>query len=210
MSYIGKSESEIIEGCKKEDREAQNALYRLFYGKMNAASYRYTGSYDDSKDIVHDTFIHVFKKINSFNGNGSIEGWIRRIVVNRTVDFMTKKNKRHVKVSEEENTILKNKHDYNEYKNDLSNQDAVESIYTAGLTKEEIKSAIDLLKEEYKVVFNLNVVDGFSHKNISEVLTISEELSRIRLKRARVALQSILIGMAEKKKKQNLTNYPNE
>ncbi len=208
MSYIGKSEAEIIEGCKKENRDAQNALYSLFYGKMNAASYKYTKSFDDSKDIVHDSFILIFKKINSFKGTGSVEGWIKRIVVNKTLDFNSKKGKQYIKVSEDENQILKSKHAYKEYQNDLTNQEEVDSIYTAGLTKEEIMSAIDLLKEEHKVVFNLSVIDGFSHKDISEVLKISEELSRIRLKRGRTSLQSILIEMADKKK-QNISNQTN-
>ena len=199
MSYDGKSEEEIVGGCKKQERAAQNALYKLFFSKMNAVSYRYLSSYDDAKDVVHDSFILIFDKINSYNGTGSIEGWIRKIVVNKSVDFLNKSNKRWAKVSEEEFKILNNKQAILEDQNASSSKDD-SSIYSAGLTKEEIIGAIDLLKEEYKVVFNLSVIDEFSHKNIAELINISEELSRIRLKRARTALQAILKDIADNKK----------
>ncbi len=205
MSNIEKSEIEIIKGCKTFNREAQKSLYKLYYGKMNAISFRYTGSYDDAKDIVHDSFVIVFEKIAGYTGSGSLEGWIRKIVVNKSIDFLNKKNKLYVKVSEQEQQILNDHNSNSEYSNNKEG-DELDSIYSSGLTKEEIMDAIDLLKDNYRVVFNLSVIDGYSHKNIAETLNITEELSRIRLKRARVALQAILLEAAKAKKINKITN----
>jgi RNA polymerase sigma factor (sigma-70 family) len=196
MSYKEKSEAEIIEGCKKSDREAQKSLYKLYYGKMNGVSFRYTNSYNDAKDIVHDSFILVFEKIVNYKGEGSLEGWIRKIVVNKSIDFLNKKNKLHLRITEAEEKILNNSFSQEQYEND---SDRLSLIYNSGFTKEEILQAIDILKDNYKIVFNLNIMEGYSHKEIAEMLSIKEELSRIRLKRARTALQAILIDLAYKK-----------
>jgi len=205
MSYKGNSETEIIEGCKKKVREAQNALYKLYYGKLNAISYRYLSSFDDAKDIVHDSFIHAFEKITSFEGNGSIEGWLRRIVVNKSIDFLNRRNKHFINVNEEEERILNDKYSaYLDNSNTEESNLSLESIYSSGLTHEDIINAVNLLKDSYKVIFNLSVIDGYSHKNISEVLGISEESSRVRLKRGRMVLQAILIDIAKKKRNDNL------
>jgi RNA polymerase sigma factor (sigma-70 family) len=202
MPYTGKSEKEIIEGCKRKDRDAQNCLYKNFYGKMNAASYRYTGSFDDAKDIVHDSFIQVFDKISSFDGSGPIEGWIRRIVVNKSIDFLNKKNKLLVNISEEEGKILNDKHAlYLEQTNTDDIYNYVDLIYNSGITKDDILKAVSLIKDDYKVIFNLSVLDGYSHKTIAETLNISEESSRIRLKRARTAIQKVLIERMNKQNK---------
>jgi RNA polymerase sigma factor (sigma-70 family) len=200
MPYTGKSEKEIIEGCKRKDRDAQNCLYKSFYGKMNAASYRYTGSFDDAKDIVHDSFIQVFDKILSFDGSGPIESWIRRIVINKSIDFLNKKNKFLVNISEEEGIILNDKYAvYLEQSNAEDIYSDVDLIYYSGITKDDILKAVSLIKDDYKVIFNLSVLDGYSHKTIAETLNISEESSRIRLKRARTAIQKILIESIKNK-----------
>ncbi len=208
MSYIGKSEIEIIAGCKIFDREAQKSLYKLYHGKMNSISFRYTSSYDDAKDIVHDSFILVFEKIADYTGTGSLEGWIRRIVVNKSIDFLNRKNKLHTAVTDQEQSALNDFNSLTEH-NSNENERNLDSIYTSGLTKEEIFEAIDSLKDSYKIVFNLSVIDGFSHKSIGETLNIKEELSRIRLKRARTILQSILLGMAETKKLKEINSQGN-
>ncbi|HVD98078.1 MAG TPA: RNA polymerase sigma factor [Cytophagaceae bacterium] len=197
MSYS--VESEIIDGCKKDDRSAQKALYDRFCKKMNAVSYRYTGSYDDAKDIVHDSFVKIFQKISSYSGEGSLEGWIRRIVVNHSINFINKKNKHLIKANEEEQKILNDTVALTEYS---TNESELDSIYDADLTKEEIIQAINSLKDSYKIIFNLYVIDSLSHKEISELLNIKEELSRIRLQRARKVLQSILIGVVNSKRKE--------
>jgi RNA polymerase sigma factor (sigma-70 family) len=209
MSYIDKSEEEIIEGCKKHDREAQKCLYKLYCTKMNAISFRYTGSYEDAKDVVHDSFLHVFNKISLYKGIGSLEGWIRKIVVNKSIDFVNKKNKLRVNLAEEEQMVLNDSTTYKEYDNDQEAGD-LGSIYSSGLKEEDILEAIDQLKESYRVIFNLCIIDNFSHKEVAEQLGITEETSRIRLKRARTALQVILLEMIGKKKRHSLTDLNNE
>src|SRR5688572_11844505 len=85
------SEEEIIHGCKQYNKAAQMALYKKHVGKMNAVCYRYVNSYDDAKDIVQDGFIKVFSSLSKYKGEGSLEGWIRRIMVNTALDFLKKK-----------------------------------------------------------------------------------------------------------------------
>ncbi len=191
------TEAEIIIGCQKQQREAQRVLYSLYFKKMSAVSYRYTNSYDDAKDIVHDSFVQVFDKIETFKGEGSLEGWIRRIVVNKSINFITKKNKHRVRISEEEQQVLNDSAAQNDYYEQESEETSL--LYTT-LTKEDIGWAIDSLKDSYKLVVNMSIIDNFSHKEIAEKLNITEELSRNRLKRARAVLQSILIGEVKRKK----------
>lgn len=164
----------------------------LFYGKMTAISYRYTGSFATSKDIVHDSFILIFDKISTYSGEGSIEGWVRKVVVNKTIDYLRKKKKLEFVSSDEEKYILEN---YQE--EPIEEQSGVEWLVSSGIGQKEILNAIDMLKESYKVVFNLFAIDGYSHKQISEMLSISEELSRIRLKRARAILQTLLTELVK-------------
>jgi len=196
------SEAEIVIGCQKQKKEAQKEVYSLYFRKMSAVSYRYTNSYDDAKDIVHDSFVLVFDKIEKFKGDGSLEGWIRRIVVNKSIDFIKKKNKQRVTISEEEQQVLTDSVSQNEYY--TKEAEEVGSIYTSGLTKTDIEAAIDMLRDSYKLVINMSILDSFTHKEIAEKLSITEELSRIRLKRARAALQAILIDEVKRKTKINV------
>lgn len=209
MSYIDKTEEQIVEGCKKHNREAQKCLYKMYCTKMNAISFRYTASFEDAKDIVHDSFIHVYDKISQFKETGSLEGWIRKIVVNKSLDFINRKNKLRVNMALEEQMVLNDSVTYKEYDSDDGSID-LSPVYSSGLTKEDILASVDQLKESYKIIFILCVIDNFSHKEVADKLGITEESSRVRLKRARTALQSLLMDVVEKKKKYSITDQNNE
>jgi RNA polymerase sigma factor (sigma-70 family) len=201
MSSIYKTEADILAGCKANKREAQKALYKNYVSAMNAVSYRYTKSFDDAKDIVHDSFLAVFDKIHTYSGSGSLGGWIRKIVVNKSLNFIKSKQKT-VDFSQEESGIsysdMEMSASYIQSEDEHSDSDF--EISAMHLTKEDILEGINKLNDNHRIIFNLFVIDGYSHKSISETLQISEETSRVRLKRSREALQKILLEMVHKTK----------
>jgi RNA polymerase sigma factor (sigma-70 family) len=201
MSSIYKTEAEIIAGCKANNRDAQKALYKSYIGIMNAVCYRYTKSYDDAKDIVHDSFMIIFEKIGTFSGSGSLGGWIRKIVVNNSIDYIKRNKTQSLELSDNEYENQYNTSAYSNYTEVENNNTPSDYDITAlNLSKEEILEGISLLQENYRIVFNMFVIDGYSHKSIAETLQISEETSRIRLKRSRSILQKLLLEMAQKTK----------
>jgi len=200
MSSIYKTEAEIIAGCKANNRDAQKTLYKNYIGIMNAVSYRYTKSYDDAKDIVHDSFMIIFEKISTFSGTGSLAGWIRKIVVNRSIDFIKKNRNQSFGTSEIDTDNQYNNISYSNYEEEAQNDSSDYDISALHLNKEDILEGINQLQENYRIVFNLFVIDGYSHKSIAETLQISEETSRMRLKRSRSTLQRILLEMVHKTK----------
>jgi len=172
--------SDIIQRCKRGDRKAQESVYNLLAGKMFAICLRYCANYEDARDVLHDGFVTVFTKIGQFHSEGSFEGWVRRIFVNHAVEYYRNNakipviaglddNDRHFAASEE----TENDNDWGAYQ----------------LSEVEILALVDELPPQYKVVFNLYVIDGLSHKEISEKLEISEGTSRSNLLRARSILQ---------------------
>ncbi|MDB5271645.1 MAG: sigma-70 family polymerase sigma factor [Chitinophagaceae bacterium] len=191
------TEEEIINGCKQYNKAAQMVLYKQYVGKMNALSYRYVNSYDDAKDIVQESFIKIFSSISKYKGGGSLEGWIRRIIVNASIDYL-KKKKRHIFVSLEQTDTLVTEEN-------LSETDDEYSLDRTAFTNEELMSAINALPEMYKLIFNMHCIENYSHKEIADTLSIREDTSRSRLRRARLALKEHLTGLLKKKMQQNLS-----
>jgi RNA polymerase sigma factor (sigma-70 family) len=186
----------IVLGCQKGDPESQKKLFKLYFQLMKVIAMRYTNSEDDAKDLTQEAFIQVFTKINSYTGSGSIEGWIKRIVINKSINFFKYKKKLPLSVTNEEWDRL-------EYIDESSNdrEDHLGMIYEADLTYDEILGCIQQMKYEFRIVFIMYVIDGLSHKEIAEHLTIKEELSRIRLKRGRESLQKLLMEYVGNRKK---------
>ena len=170
---------DIIKRCKQGDRKAQESVYNLLAGKMFAICLRYTTSYDDARDLLHDGFVTVFTKIGQFQHGGSFEGWVRRIFVNHAMERYRNDTKL-LKVDEvDENSLnfaAQEEEDANEW-----------GAYR--LTEVELLAMVDELSPQYKVVFNLYVIDGLSHREIAGKLGISESASRSNLLRARGILQ---------------------
>lgn len=171
----------ILEGCIKEDSSSQAELYRLVASKMYGVCLQYAGNEDDAKDIMQDGFIKVFKKIDQYSGKGSLEGWIRRIIVNTALEKL--RSKVHAKELDEER----------ETENDITDFGVLESM-----TAEEITKLIKELSPRYRMVFNLYAIEGYSHREISNKLGISEGTSKSNLSRARAILQSKINILFEK------------
>ncbi|HMT74131.1 MAG TPA: sigma-70 family RNA polymerase sigma factor [Chitinophagaceae bacterium] len=169
------TESDLINGCIDGNRRMQEELYRRFSPRMYAVCLRYAGNGEEAQDILQDGFIKVFKKLESFRGDGSFEGWIRRIFVNTAIEYFRRKKYLTPVTEKEENTIEGN---YTSALDDLGAKD--------------IMALVQQLSPGYRTVFNMYVVEGYSHKEIGDILGISEGTSKSQLSRAKVILQDMV------------------
>jgi RNA polymerase sigma-70 factor (ECF subfamily) len=166
----------IIRGCLKNNKADQYRLYTLFSKKMYGVCLRYAGSYDEAQDILQEGFIKVFEKLDTFRGQGSLEGWIKRIMIHTAIE---KYRERIYHLSVED--LGKNGHAFEE-------NGGPEKLRLA-----ELLNLIQLLPDQYRLVFNLSVLEGMNHKEIGEMLGISESTSRSNLSRARSMLQEWIV-----------------
>jgi RNA polymerase sigma-70 factor (ECF subfamily) len=173
---------EIIKGCVEGRRQAQEELYRMLAGKMFAVCLRYSRDHDEAKDNLQDGFIKVFGHIRQYRGAGSFEGWVRRIMVNTALQ----KYRGHYQLYALSDSETKA---YNI---------PVENIMEM-LGEKDLLEMIQGLPPRYKLVFNLYAIEGYSHKEISEQLNITEGTSKSNLSRARDILQERLKKIMEDK-----------
>ena len=169
------SELDLIRGCMEGNRRTQEELYRRFSARMYAVCLRYAGNAEEAEDILQEGFIKIFKKLDSFRGEGSFEGWVRRIFVNTAIEHFRRKRYLQPVTEKEENTI--------EGKS-LSALD--------GLAEKDILALVRQLSPGYRTVFNMYVVEGYTHKEIGDMLGISEGTSKSQLSRAKVILQDMV------------------
>jgi len=174
----------IIAGCLKEKRWAQQVLYKHYVGLMYGICLRYTGNKVDAEDVMQDGFIKIFENIRLFRNEGSFEGWMKRIMINTALCFLRQKTKNQLIYQQTE--IADIVEDDNEIENDIP--------YI------ELMNIIQKLPEGARMVFNMYAIEEYSHKEISELLGISEGTSKSQLSRARKTLAFHI----EKLKKNNV------
>ena len=167
------SESDLIKGCIAGDRRMQEELYRRFSPKMYAVCLRYANNADDAQDLLQEGFIKVYRNLHRFRAEGSFEGWIRRVFVNTSIEHFRKKSAKLSMVSEKEENSIED--------SDIS---ALENM-----AAKDIINIVQELSPGYRAVFNLYVIEGYSHKEIGELLDISEGTSKSQLARAKAVLQ---------------------
>jgi RNA polymerase sigma factor (sigma-70 family) len=167
------SEPDLIKACIEGDRRMQEELYKRFAPKMYAVCLRYTNNADDAQDLLQEGFIKIYKNLHRFRAEGSFEGWIRRVFVNTSIEHFRKKSTKLNLVSEKEEHTIED--------TDIT---ALES-----LAEKDIINIIQQLSPGYRTVFNLYVVEGYSHKEIGDMLGISEGTSKSQLARAKSVLQ---------------------
>ncbi len=167
------SETDLINGCIRGDRQMQEELYNRFAGKMYAVCLRYANNADDAQDLLQDGFIKVFRNLHRFRAEGSFEGWVRRVFINSSIEHFRKKSLQLSKVSEKEEETIGD----------------TDTTALDDLAEKDIVKLIQELSPGYRTVFNLYVVEGYSHKEIGEKLGISEGTSKSQLARARSILQ---------------------
>jgi len=170
----------IVDGCKAKNRSSQQKIYELLYSKMLPVCYRYARSTDEAKDMLQDGFIKVFEKIEQYNVGGSFEGWVRRIIVNTAIDTY-RKNKKEVFIDDE--SRIKDNNDWEDMES--------ESEY-AGLSINDIVEAMQSLSPAYQTVFNLYVMEGYSHQEIADELEINIGTSKSNLAKAKANMKTML------------------
>jgi len=173
------AEDILIRECIEWDRTAQNKLYQMYCARMFAVCLRYSRNREEAEDTLHEGFMTVFEKIKNFEGSGSLEGWIRRIMVNTAIQKYRKNSRLFVVVSLEEMHADSSRY----YTDDILDQ----------IGAKEIILSIQKLPPKYRMVFNLYVFEQLKHREISKLLGISVGTSKSNLSDARSILQKILI-----------------
>ncbi len=171
------TEQAILVGCLQNDPSAQRELYNRYSPKMLSVCYRFSQSREDAEDMLQEGFIKIFTQIHTFQNKGAFEGWVRRIIVHTCINFL-KKNKKF-----NENIDLDHA-GYLEVK-----EETMPSIMQA----RQIIECIRLLPMGYKTVLNLYALEGYSHKEIGDMLDIEESTSRSQFTRAKAMLEMILV-----------------
>ena len=179
------SEENIVRGCVKGDRLAQKTLFETYAPTMLGICMRYSNDKEEAEDILHDSFIKVYTNIKNFRFEGSLEGWIRKIVVNTSLYHVQTKLKfsYHLKFEDINESEILNHHD-------LQDESASQENYSM----DDLIRAIQKLPDGYRTVFNLYVFEKFKHKDIAEKLGINENTSKSQLHKARMMLQKILLN----------------
>jgi RNA polymerase sigma factor (sigma-70 family) len=170
------SEKEVIEGCKIGDRASMERLYNLHNKKLRGLVYRYSRTNFDMDDILQEGFIRIFKNIHSFNYAGSFEGWLKRIMINTAINYY----KKYIKIQSEVNFENINEKDL----------DAIE--IADNLSVEELQALIGKMPDGYRYILNLYAIDGYSHKEIGEMLNIGENTSSSQYFRAKKHLMRLI------------------
>jgi len=172
---------EIIRGCKKNDSIAQEALFKLYSKKLMTVCLRYSSCREDAEDLFQESMIKIFQSLHTFEEKGSVEGWMRRIITNNAIKEF-RKRKYLSSLSEPESFNLPV----------FTDDDVIEKM-----SGEELMSVIHKLPEGSRMVFNLFVIEGYSHKEISELMQISEGTSKSQFFNAKKILKTLL-GKGEK------------
>ncbi|MGC9332446.1 MAG: RNA polymerase sigma factor [Bacteroidales bacterium] len=178
----------VVKGCKSGNQQSQRILYEALYNKMLGVCMRYSSDPNEAKDLVQDGFIKVFKKIKTYNYRGSLEGWIRRLIVNNAIDQLRKKQK--MLYSFEEESGINNMEDTGTVE--------TEEKKLLQLKAETLVRLIQKLSPVYRTVFNMYVVENMSHKEIAERLNISIGSSKSNLSKAKVRLRKLYYEDIEK------------
>ena len=160
----------LIAQCRRQDRKAQEKLYRTYSGKFFTLCLKYSANYEQAKDNLQDGFIKIFQNISQYKGKGSFEGWMTRIIINTAL-----------KKYQDKSVFLSINEDYL--------QEPETEVDEEELSIDFLIQIVQELPERYRLVFNLYTSEGFSHKEISEMLNISIGTSKSNLARARLKLK---------------------
>ena len=165
---------EIIDQCREGSQKAQFQLYKLYYNPMFSVCMRLLNNETDAEDAMQEAFLSAFKKIDTYKGEVSFGAWLKKIVINRSLDYL---KKRKVKFEEI---------------NEKSNQFIDHQMETKEVNMKVIKDAIQKLPDGYRVVLSLYLIEGYDHEEISEIIGISNSNSRTQFLRAKNKLREIL------------------
>lgn len=187
--YSMKEIQDIIDGCIRGQRSAQDRLYKKFSSLLYGICLRYARNKMEAQDVLQEVFVKIYQNIQSYHNEGSFEGWLRRIAVNTSITNY-RKNLKHAYQQDVEELVQTNS----------------EPLFFEELefTAEEMMECINRLPIGYKTVFNLYVIEGFMHKEISDMLEIDVNTSKSQLSRAKTYLQKELKNIATIKIQENV------
>ncbi len=178
------NEADLIDGCLRGDSKMQEELYKRFAPKMYAVCLRYSNNTENAQDLLQEGFIKIFRNLNRFRNEGSFEGWIRRIFVNTSIEFFRKKTNLF-SITEKDDLIVED-----------GSLNALDK-----LAEKDIIKLVQELSPGYRAVFNLYAIEGYSHKEIGNMLNISEGTSKSQLARAKGVLQKKVEQFLDEKRK---------
>ena len=185
------TEEALLKGCLNNNATAQRELYNKYSSKMLSVCYRYAHNREDAEDMLQEGFIKVFLQIHTFENRGAFEGWIRRIIVHTCINILKKNKKFNESVDIIHATSMQVR------------EESVPSIVQA----KQVVECIRLLPMGYRTVLNLYAIEGFSHREIGNMLDIEESTSRSQYTRAKAMLENVLIKkkIIDKQPKEDLT-----
>ncbi len=176
LETAGMFQAELIEKCKNNDRKAQMKLYNTYCDAMFCVAMRFVKNTDDAEDVLQEAFIKAFQKLDQFKAEVTFGAWIKRIVINKCIDFIKSKKEQLISLDESYMHIADD--------DDWSVEETI--------TIDEVKQAIDCLPEKFKYVVMLFLIEGYDHSEIADILNISETASRTQLFRGKNKLRGLL------------------
>ncbi len=162
-------DQKLVELCLKKDSRSLDELYNSFSGKMFGVCLRYAKNRTDAQDLLHDGFVKVYTGLHEYKGNGSLEGWIRRIMVNTAINFYKRRTGKFFGITESDEENITG------YSEDIIGQ----------ISTQELLHYVNEMPDGYRLVFNMYVIEGYKHIEISELLGISEATSKTQFMKAR-------------------------
>jgi RNA polymerase sigma factor (sigma-70 family) len=164
----------LIDRCRTGDRKAQSELYKMYYKSMYSVSIRILGNAADAEDAMQEAFLSAFRNIDTYQGKVSFGAWLRKIVINRSLDYLKKRRIKFEEVTERNAGLDEN------------------NTYLGEIDVNRIHKAIQSLPDGYRVVLSLHLIEGYDHEEISRILNISNSASRTQYLRAKNKLREIL------------------
>ncbi len=180
---IMKNIEQIIAKCQKNDRKAQKRLYEMYAPLLLGICMRYAKDKQEAEDVLQEGFIKIFSRIEQYSGKGSFDGWLKRIIVNTAITNYRANLKRY----------------YHDEISDVSEYNFIGDVNESEFTREELLKAIRQLPKGYAIVFNLYAIEGYKHREISEMLDVDISTSKSQFLRARNNLQKILLELKKEK-----------
>jgi RNA polymerase sigma factor (sigma-70 family) len=169
------TEADLVKGCLRKKHDCQKQLFDRYSGRMMSVCLRFAGEQYEAAEILQLGFIKVFENIHQFKGTGSLEGWIRRVIVTVAIRYLSKTKLPTTSITDEDDTTT------------------VDPDILSKISSDDIHGFIRKLPDGYRLVFNLNIIEGYSHDEIADMLGIQATTSRTQLLKARKMLQSLIL-----------------
>jgi RNA polymerase sigma-70 factor (ECF subfamily) len=191
-----KVSTKFIKKLQDCDKKAFELLYNEYAGLIKAIAYRYVKNWEQAEDILQETFVTIYRKIHQYSGKGSFEGWLKRIAINNALQFLKEKQKQYF---DDVNEIQIAQAEDNTEVNEKDMESLIKSVE---FSQEEILEVVASLPTGFRLVFSMYVLENYKHREIAELLEISESTSKTQLLRARKLLQKKLYEIAKLKNQQ--------